>query len=348
MFYFVPVLLAFSSAAQTTDTPAELVKKLAGDDPQPAVTALLAVDPAESLPLLVDCLKVAPPAHAWQAGMVIDQLALAQPKHKAWKQTATGLSKIVLDTEAEETNRTISALSMRHLGRAAKPSYKRLGELIDSEEPITVRFGVSLAFAGFGKDSVSTLKKHLRSEGMMKALLTSIALAGMGKDGSSTKRALAALLEDEKSMTAYLTCRSLAFTLEQVAGSKVAAKPWSHRRAILSGRMWRGGYHGLNFGGLMPPDVRMFVRNVMAEVKKPVANVSKMSLPDSFPDPLGSMFNLGEGTICLGDHFTRETVQLRASMEAGELLAWHDWSNAADPLLELGKLLDMLDYYSKP
>jgi hypothetical protein len=337
--------LVLSLFVPTVDTPAELVIRLGGEDPVAATTALLALDPAESLPPLVECLASASPDHAWRAGRVVRELTQAWPRSRAWKKTASAMVEIVTGRKYRPENRTITALFLANLGSHAKSGAADLAGVLDSDAPSTVRMGAALALAGIGKDAVKHLGDNLEGEGMMRMVWTGIALAGMGEAGKGLKKTLVRLVENEGSLTAFLACRVNLFALEEVAGKRAVVKPLEKRRDFSKGRIERSTRKGLNFvnNSIQRRPVAVLESVTMFRGSEPV-NPATISLPETLDSPLDSGgFSLGDGVQCYAEHLAFEVIRLQGRLLKDEFESWEAWSESVETIVNLAEFLTWFD-----
>ena len=326
------------------DTPAELVAALAGADPSAALEALAKLDPAETFPLLLDCLREGEAEHAWQAGRVVHRLLDEQPKHKLWRRSAGELVELASREGCALANRCSAALSIRDSAALCQSEFDLLAQRLAREEPSALRLATALACGGLDGKLVAELKKNMKQEGMMRMLWSTTALACMGEEASAAKKTLVTLIEDEDSLTAFLVCRANMLALELVAGPKAVEAPSKERLSHSRNRTWSGGANNFNFGGVMPVDVKAFFSFFAAQSHQAPRDVDKMSLPQSFLASMnGRVHTVADGVQCFALHLTRVALELRDQLAQGHFSTWAQWQDATAPLLALVDFMNQMD-----
>lgn len=345
MSLLLSLSLALSFALPNPQTPTELVESLKQGNPESAIQALVKLAPADAMPPLVDCIRTADAEHAWHAGRAVQQLYARIPKDKTWSTSVPDVLDVVLDDSAPGPNRIIAALSVRG---AEKPSKKQIGKVVEllasSETESDLRMALTLYCGSMGSTGAKSLKRQLRGVGMMKLVWTSTAMACSGKAGAGLKKRLTELIQDEESLTAFVACRSALLALEQVAGARATEKPLKKRLSNSRGRTWRGGGGGYNFGGLVPPDPKVFFVYMAAQTNQPAPNITNMSLPDMLPSSMnGSLFTLADALQGFNLHVTEQVLLINGRLEKDEFSTWLEWKAAIRPVLLLVNYLNTMD-----
>ncbi len=339
---FAPLVALILAATPQDKTSAEWVEELAGENASIAKAALVLLPVSETLSPLTACIREAAPEHAWRAGEVV-RILVPQVKSRNLAELALDLTAVVLDADRATPNREVAALALRDFGRAAKACCKDLARFLAESPDASTGLAATLGCAGIGEEAVKRLQKNLAKEGLMKTVWAASAIACAGEQGRGAKRRLADAIEEEESLSAFLACRAVAVALAEVTDAEKAREALAEQSANLKGKIWRGG-EGLNFGGIMPIDVKAFIAFYAAEAKDHAVDRSALTLPESFDAPLsGGPFTLGDGVQCLAAHLTRKLIELDRRLAGEGFASWSEWNEAVGPSVELAKFLIRLD-----
>jgi len=327
-----------------SDAPEKWVAELGSGYPDAAIKSLVAAEPAETLPLLVSCVRDQPLPHAWQASRTLRAIASKKGKDSAWKAQAPALSALVLDDGQGAERRMIAALGLRGPSKAAGDQAEALAEVFQKEAPAEVYLGVSFALAGMGKYGAAELKPLVDKGGYTELLWAATTAAAKGKDARKLQKVLAKRCVDGESLAASFTYRSLLMAVEEVAGSSAAGKAAKKRERIRLS--WKGG-KGVNFNGITINRIEDSALHLASTVGYKVENASELDLPGGVDTPAGGdNTRLGAVAETLSVHLTRRVHDLESQFEAGEFEeSYKDWTKATEKVVATAGLLASVDRF---